>query len=99
MDKNFYIFKNINDTEFIYSGFSGLVLEYNSFIKESVNNSKEVDSDIYKYLFEDPFMKAEFSFFKDDAEVDTIQVMIRDTIICHVLAVRIIQLIQVRLGR
>lgn len=75
---NFYIFKNNSDTEFVYSGFSGLVLEYNSFIQKAIDNSEEVDSETYNYLYEDPFIKVQFPFFTDNAEVDTIEIIIRD---------------------
>lgn len=78
LDTNFYIFKNNSDTEFIYSGFSGLILEYNSFIQKAIDNSEEVDSETYNYLYEDPFMKVQFPFFTDAAEVDTIEIIIRD---------------------
>lgn len=82
LDKHFYIFKNKNNIEFIYSGYSGLVLEYNTFIKKSVNHADEVDTETYAYLFEDPFIKVDFPYLTNDAEVDTIEIMIRDHTAC-----------------
>jgi uncharacterized protein len=78
LDTNFYIFKNNNDIEFVYSGYSGLILEYNPFIGKAIDNSEEVDSETYNYLYEDPFIKVEFPFLKDNAEVDTIEIIIRN---------------------
>lgn len=67
---------NTNGNEFVYSGFSGLIMDNNEYIDECINEPEKADQEIYSYLFDDPFLSLDIPFFEEEPEVKALTVFV-----------------------
>ncbi|RCX08298.1 uncharacterized protein DFR58_14310 [Anaerobacterium chartisolvens] len=74
LDTRVFPFFNKQGTEYIYSGLSGLILEYDELVKEAVSESGKASDEIYDYIFSDPFVNTDFTFFEEEPFIDTLTI-------------------------
>jgi uncharacterized protein len=73
-DPKFYIFSNFNSDRFVYSGNSGLIIEYDEDMNDFLKNPENGDPELKQYLLEDPFIENPHGYFKNDPNVNMITV-------------------------
>ncbi len=73
-DTRFFRFYNNQKNEYLYSGFSGLVVENDEFVKEVIDKPDKASEEMYDCLLSDPFVNTEFSFFQNEPRIDMLTV-------------------------